>query len=241
MAASRSVRDLITRALRVSTVIGAGEPADADDAGDALLSLNMMLDAWQAEQLFAYAIIDRTHALTQGLGTYTVGAAGTINIARPIRIAWAFSRNANGLDLPMQVIPAEVYQAIFLKSIGNNYPTALYYEPTYPLGIIHLWELPQAGLTLHFGSWEVLAEFPALATIVSVPPGYEDALTYSLAERLCVEYDKPVSQGLAKQAQMARANIQQDNLLDLRMACEFGGVNDQTLLPGWVFASGLYY
>src|SRR5882724_3877791 len=147
MAATRTVRDLVTRALRVATIVGAGEVPDADDAADALLSLNLMLDAWQAERLYVFAVVERLGTLVAGTATYTVGAGATFNVPRPQRIEWAYTRDSQNYDRDLDVVPDQVFAAISLKSLGNIFPTVLWYETAYPLGVIHLWPLPPAGLT----------------------------------------------------------------------------------------------
>lgn len=223
MAATRTVRDLLTRALRIATVIGAGETPDADDAADALLSLNLMLDAWQAERLFVFDIVERVGTLVAGTGAYTVGTGATFNVPRPVRIEWAFTRDAQSYDRPVNIVPDQIFADITLKTLGNIFPDCLYYAPSYPNGVINLWPLPQSGLILHFGAWTILSEYASLNVTVSVPPGYEDALVYSMVERLCPEYGKPISPDIAKAATMARANIQQNNLPDERVTCEFTG------------------
>lgn len=240
MAATRTVRDMLTRAMRAAQILGAGETMDADDANDALISFNQMLDAWQAERLFAYAIVDRSHPLTSGVGTYTVGPSGTINIPRPIRIEWAFTRDAQNYDRTIQMVPDDVYAAIALKSLGNNFPTVMFYEATYPIGQIKLWQLPTNNLTLFFGAWQVLSEYASLNDIVSVPPGYEDAFVYSMVERLCPEYGKPTPASIEKLAQKARANIQSNNLDDPRVSCEFDGIDSQKYMPYQYFVAGGY-
>jgi len=229
MAATRTVRDLVTRALRVATIVGAGEVPDADDAADALLSLNLMLDAWQAERLYVFAVVERLGTLVAGTATYTVGAGATFNVPRPQRIEWAYTRDSQNYDRDVDVVPDQVFAAISLKSLGNVFPTVLWYETAYPLGVIHLWPLPPAGLVLHFGAWTVLSEYTSLNDAVSLPPGYEDAIVFSLAERICPEYGKAVSPDLMKQAINARANIQQDNLPDMRVMCEFTGGDSRPL------------
>jgi hypothetical protein len=207
----------------VATIVGAGETPDPDDADDALLSLNLMLDAWQAEKLFAFSIAERTHALTAGVGSYTVGALGTIAVSRPVEIEWAFTRDSHSYDRWIEIIPEDVYQSITLKSMGNTFPMALFYEQSYPLGVINLWQLPSAGLTLHFGAWVPLTEYASLSDAVALPPGYEDALVFSLAERACPEYGKTIPADLARMGALARKRIKQNNLPDPRVACEFTG------------------
>lgn len=239
MGASRKVRDLITRASRLATITGAGETMDPDDAADALLSCNLMLDAWQADNLFAFTVADRSAALTAGVGSYTVGVGGAINVARPSRIEWAFTRDSQGFDRKINIVPREVYEDILLKTQGSTYPSALYYETSYPLGVITLWRVPPAGLTLHFGAWEQLSEFASLDDSVSLPPGYEQAIVCSLSEVICPEYGKQIPAGVREEAARARARIRSNNLPDMRMVCEFTGISGRTLVAA-DYAAGNY-
>jgi hypothetical protein len=236
----RTVREILTRAMRTATILGASETMDGNDASDALLVLNQMMDAWQAERLYAYQIVSRTHPLTAGVGLYTIGPGATIDVPRPVKIEWAFTRDAQNYDRPLDVVPDQVYASIALKTLGNNFPTVLYYAPGMPQGQINLWQLPAAGLTLHLGAWVVLSEFANLDSSVALPPGYEQAIVMSVAELLCPEYNKEPSVGLQRNAARARANIKQNNLPDPRVACEFTGVDQSAMLPYYRFVSGDY-
>lgn len=236
----RTVRDILTRAMRTATILGAADPMDGNDASDALLTLNQMLDSWQAERLFAFSIAERTHPLSAGVGAYTIGPSGTINGPRPVRIEYAYTRDSNSYDRPLEVVPYEVFSRLTLKSLGNNFPSILYFDGGYPIGKINLWELPTSGLTLRLGAWQPLTEFATLDDSVSLPPGYELAITLSVAEMLCPEYGKQVSADLARNAMKARATVMQNNLPDPRAVCEFAGVSQNAYPPWQYFASGGY-
>ncbi len=240
MAATRTVRDLLTRAMRMATIVGAGETMDADDASDALISLNLMLDAWQAENLYAYDIVDRTHPLTAGVSAYTVGTSGVIAVPRPVRIEYAFTRDSVSYDRPISNVTQDEFVSIGLKSLGNDFPSVLFYETGYPNGTINLWPKPLSGLTLYFGAWVVLSEYANLDVIVSLPPGYEDAIVFSIAERLCPEYGKLVSPDLARLAAKSRAAVQQNNLPDVSMGCEYIGDGSNQFLPWYAYRAGAF-
>lgn len=240
MAGTRTVRDLIQRSMRVATILGAGDPMDPNDAADGLLSLNQMLDAWQAERLFCYALTEQTFAMPAATASVTIGPLGDIDVAvRPPRIEYAFTRDSQNVDRPLGIVPDEVWAGITIKNLGNAFPSALYYVPSYPLGVANLWQLPVAGLTLHLGLWTILTEYATLEELVELPPGYEDALVFSLAERFCPEYGRTIPRDLERLATRARANIQQNNLSDERVACEFTGTDFRRgLVPSWVVAAG---
>jgi len=234
----RTVREILTRAMRTATILGASDVMEGNDAADALLTLNQMMDAWQAERLFAYEILQHTHALTAGVGTYTIGPGGTINTDRPVRIEWAYTRDSQNYDRPMEIVPDQVFAAITLKNQGDNFPSVLYYRPAFPLGTIRLWEHPSANLVLHLGCWVTLSEFADLNSSVTLPPGYEQAIVLSMAELLSPEYGKEPSASLVRMAARARANIQQNNLPDPRIGCEFMGVQQNTPAPYYRYVSG---
>lgn len=242
MAQTRTVRDLLTRSLRVAKILGAGDPMDANDASDALLSVNQMLDAWQAERLFTFVINEATLPLTAGQGVYTIGPGGDIVVAvRPVRIEYAFTRDSTDFDRWCEVVPYELWSQVAIKSLGPDFPSLMYYAPGYPLGTVSLWQEPLADLTLHLGVWNQISEFPSLDDIPALPPGYEDAIVFSMAERICPEYGKDPSPALAKMAQQARANIQQNNLGSPSVGCEFQSVDYHSgLVPAWVYRSGLF-
>jgi hypothetical protein len=234
----RTVREILTRAMRTATILGASDVMEGNDAADALLVLNQMMDAWQAERLFAYQIVSRTHALTTGVATYSIGPGGTIDVDRPVRIEWAFTRDSQHYDRPMNIVPDQVFASITRKDQGNNFPTVLYYAPGFPLGSIRIWEHPSANLVMHLGCWVTLSEFADLNSSVTLPPGYEQAIVLSMAELLSPEYGKEPSGSLVRMAAKARANIQQNNLPDPRIACEFMGVQQNTPAPYYRYVSG---
>lgn len=65
--------DLITGALRNIGVYEAGEPLASDDANDALVVLNALLDSWSADHLMIYASVETLQTFTAGTYQYTVG------------------------------------------------------------------------------------------------------------------------------------------------------------------------
>lgn len=222
---ARTTRQVIERALRIIGVLGAGETASADDASDGLLALNQMLDYWSSDALMVFNILEVNFPLVAGTKTYTIGTGGTFNTPRPVQIEYAFTRDSTGLDRSITLIDAETYASIILKSLPNTYPAALFYYEDFPLGQVNLYPSPMAGLTLYLGVWDAFSEYANLDASVAYPPGYEFAITYSLAELLAPEYGKPAPPDVARAAAMARGNIRSNNLPTPSMAVEFGNEN----------------
>lgn len=208
--------DIIARALRTIGVLASGETPSANEQADALTVLNVMLDAWRTESLMTYALRDQSKAMT-GAASYTIGASGDINTDRPVKIERAYWRSG-GIDFPVQVVTKQAWDQIADKATTGT-PDWLYYEPSMPLGRVWLHPIPANG-TLYITTW---TPFVALAAndALGLPPGYEEAITYQLAARLCAEYGRPVSPDLAGIARASKSDIKRMNWRSPLMGVEF--------------------
>lgn len=204
-------QDIINRALRLIGAISQGEAAEADDTANALEALNGLLASWSLERLNIYRIAENTLPLSAGVGSYTVGPGGALNIPRPDRLASAFVRDVNGMDIPLSVIDKPAYDAIPDKALPGTYPDRIWLDPATPLATLHLWPLPGANLTLHLSTWQALAGV-ALADTLVLPDGYERALAYNLALELAPEYGAPVSALVVKTAAESLAAVKRRNM-----------------------------
>lgn len=199
--------DIIKRALRIIGVLASGETPDANMQADALEALNAMLDAWRTESLMVYALRDESIPMT-GAASYTIGAGGTLNTARPVKIESAYWRSGD-VDYPLAIAGAVAWSLIADKSLAADVPEWLYYEPAYPLGLLRLNSIPSSG-ELHIVTWTPLDEFAAYDAF-ALPPGYREAITYQLAMRLGPEYGRPVSVEVAAVGNAAKEDIKRAN------------------------------
>lgn len=183
-----TANDIINRALRSLSVIGQGESADADQAADALVSLNDMVAAWANESLMLYQVSQDVITLVPSKKDYTIGeGAYDVNSVRPMRIEGAFIRQG-GEDIPVTIVDRAAYRSIAQKSTQSTYPQWLYYDAGYPASTIRLWETPSTAYSLYVDSLKPLTSFATLGAAVSLPPGYERALRLNLAVELMPEY-----------------------------------------------------
>lgn len=199
--------DIIRRSLRLIGALAAGETPSATEQADALDALNSMLDAWRTESLMVYALRTETLPLT-GASSYTIGSGGDLNVERPVKIESAYQR-IDGVDYPVAVASKQAYDGLAAKATAGDPASWLYYEPSYPLGRVHLYPVPASG-DLHLTVWTPLTAFAA-SDEVALPPGYREAITYQLAMRLAVEYGRAappevVAIGSAAKADIKRAN-----------------------------------
>ena len=175
--------------------------------------------------------ISAAATLTATNVTFTVTASFTG--PRPeaiLRMNLVYQQNANSpTRLPLSPISAEEFANIsVLQLTPINVTTVFYYDPQMPQGVINVWP-PLNGNSLEFFTWGFLNPPATLQSNYFAPPGYQDAIVYTLAQRLyhlCtndVMIHKVPHQWLCGQAAIARAKIKAVNAPMPRMVNDFGG------------------
>lgn len=217
--------DLITRAMRLSRVIGKGETPDASEAQDGLESLNSMLDSWQIERLFVYAIRTEQFTWTANTQAMTIGAAGNWVTDLPTRVDDASSFTINSIDYPVRLIDKDAWSAIPAKTTTSTFPFWIYPEYSPTLVTLYGYPLPSASITFNLRTWKQLQQFTDLTTVLSLPPGYKRAIVYSLAEEFGGEFGVEVPPKVERIAAKARSNIKRINQTPNIMASEVGYMN----------------
>lgn len=199
-------------------IIGANESAPSDQAAHGLTKLNRIIDQWQTQKRFVYYTEHTSYTFTTSRQSYTIGPTGNFVATRPTKIEGAnVIRVSADPDerWPLQVIEVQDYAEIQIPAESGDEPSRLYYQPTVPNGTLWPWPFPEntaAALAnkLELFTWVQLSAF-VLDTNINLPPGYEDALTWTLAESLLPSYGKSSSPELEVQARRARGAIQTVN------------------------------
>lgn len=215
---------IIRDALALIGAIGKAEAPEADDAQPALRNLNRMIDAWAVRSLFAYHIGYESFSLPAATATRTLGPSGDVNITRPVRIESGAYVRVGGNDYHLESMTRQQFAEITVKTLGDAWPSHYYYDAASPLATINFH--PQGACTVYLPVQTRLSQFADLTTEYTLPPGYEDALVLSLAERECLPNMRPVPVTLRQDARNARALIQATNLQTPQLAIgervEFG-------------------
>lgn len=217
--------DFITRGMKALGSLGRTEVPSAQDFTDGLYCYNQLLESWSTEGLMSYATLQRSFSLTANTQSYTIGSGGVINVDRPIDITQAFVRDSNGQDHPLTIVSREVWNNIGLKTNTSEYPHTLFYDSTYPLGVIYVFPVPTAARTVFYDS--VLNQVTASTGTVSIsmPPGYERTFVSNLALELmangfpCLLNDRQLA-ALIKAAQEGKANIKRANIKEVLSALD---------------------
>lgn len=240
-----TVLDLITAALQEIGAYAQGETVGANDAAFALQKLNRMIDGWNAQRLFVYNINFATYTLVPGLNPHTIGPSGATYtvVQRPVRIEAAnivLNNVTPSVKTPLNLRDDQWYAKLPVPSITTTIPTDLYYSPAWPNGQLYLWPVPATNYLLELWTWVIISQYASYVTIVSLPPGYFDALAYSLAENLAPSFGKQPGLLLVELARKSREVIKSPNSMSPSICTvDYGMPNENYKnLPSYNWRSG---
>lgn len=191
--APATVQGLITDALMDAGVVGNDETVEQPILNRSFRQFNRLLGTWNVKRFMIFNL--KTYSVTStGAQSYTVGNGQQLDTgqSRPDRVESALLRQPNGsggansgpFDWPLKVIQSrENYNMIAMKQLGT-FSKALYYQTAWPIGLIYPWPIPQASIyEVHVTFKEQLLQIVNLQDPINLPPEYEDALEWVLAER----------------------------------------------------------
>lgn len=217
--------DIIALILKTAGVVGSGQTPLAEDSNDTLNILNMMLGQWSQRRWLVYHLKD-SYLQSTGALTYSIGAGGDFNIARPSKLDSVFTRlnpGANGapdaqsVDYPCEIIEArETYNRIAAKGIPS-FPQYAFYDSGFPLGTLYLWPSATTALEIHIATKDVLSGFTNLKTAINLPPEYFEAVYYNGVERVLAAYRLPADPKIDGLAAAALQTIRTANVQVPRM------------------------
>jgi len=221
---------MIQRAMRIARVTGKGETLDQDEAQDGLTALNSMLDSWQTETLSVYQIREESFTWTGAAQSRTIGASGNFVTDLPVRVDPSSAFVSNSIDYSIGtrgIIDVSAWAAIADKTTQSTIPWLIYPEYGAALVTLYAYPIPSANITFKLRSWKRLQSFSALTTVLALPPGYEEAIVFNLAERYGFEFGKTLSREAKQTAKASKANIQTINTRVPVMASEAGYLNSR--------------
>lgn len=219
-------RQLCTNALYELNVVAPGENPDQAELAFALDKANQIADSWSAQKVYIYAtglisaapgVGGAAFLLVPGLAPHTIGptASGAptfpVVTERPVRI-----KNINVL---LNNVTPVVRQRLErrdsdwwanqpVQTIQTSLPTDFYYSADWPLGSIFFWPVPNHAYGAEIEIETVIQGGVSLDTAFSAPPGYELAMTLTLAELLSPAFEKAPNQVLVGAAMRARMAVQ---------------------------------
>lgn len=215
---ANTVLDIIKRSLRLLGVASQGETPTANEANEALMALNSMVESWGNERLMLYTVANNLFTITAGTSSYTIGAAGSgatwesACISRPelVQKSGSFIRQ-NATDYPVEFYDNDRFQEIAAKS-ESGFPCKYTIDWDYPIATVRLFPVPaESGLQFGLSELKQLSKFNYLTDALVLPNGYQEALTFNLAVMLSPEYGVEPSAAVVAQAQSSKFAIKRLN------------------------------
>lgn len=220
---STTATAIIQGAFETIGVLGDGETISYAKAADGLRRLNLMMGSWALQPLTFPVIAREVFPLVDGQGTpddpYTIGTGGDFDTLRPPTqqsIVGASlllnSADPQPVETPIPVLTYDMYQANQVKTLEGTQATQLFYRPTYPLGHIFLYPIPNTTVnSLVLYLQKQLGKFAGLTTQYDFPEGAEEAIEYNLALRLCGPYSIAVDPDVKALARSSLAIYKRGN------------------------------
>lgn len=227
-----TARQIVTKALQKVGVLTISEQPDSEMANDALYQLNAMLSSWSNDSMLINVRAWETFNLVAGTALYTIGSGQTFNTTRPMFIIQAYAR-LNNQDYNVDVIDDENYNFIQDKSL-TGIPYVMNYDNGYDVGKIRLYFVPDQAYQLFILSEKPLTSF-ALDDVVTLPPGWEDALIFNLAVRLSPDYGQEISATTNAMAKETKGAIRTAILRNRTMDAEPGVGVKPNIYNGWYY------
>lgn len=201
-----TIRDLVTRSLRKINAIGQGAVLQAEEAEDARVLLNAMLQAWSAEGSLVPAETKETFNLTTAT-TYTIGPSADFNTVRPLDIKSAYVSDGQ-TDYHLFKYGNAEYSAISSKSITSGIPDIFYYDNDNPTATLYLYPAPSGVQTITLNTIKPLTSITSLDQDFDLPDHFEIGVIYNLAVFIAPEYEKEASPTVKEVAHWGKGIIE---------------------------------
>lgn len=218
------VLTVVKEAYQELNVFQAGATIPAPQSTLALSKLNQIVDLWNAKRAMVWAEVFAQFTLTPSLSPHTIGPSGaTFTVAvRPVTLdgcSLNLSTNNPDVFIPIYVIDWQAYQSLPVPGISTSIPEAVYYETDWPNGKLFFYPVPNFAYPVRLAIRTILG-IVTLSDNLDLPPGYQTAITMTLAEDVATATGREVPAKTAQKAAAARATIGANNtvvpLLNLR-------------------------
>lgn len=211
--------------------VGAGETPPGEQLEFVRGKMARLFDNWNADHGASYAQVFTEYTLTPNLAPHTIGPTGTFVVAqRPVSLDGAnLILNTSSPNINIQINLRDegwwLNQAV--PDLTSSIPTDLYYAPKWPNGELNFWPVPKTAYGVQLETRTLLTAL-GLDTTFSLPPGYQDAITLTLAESICSAFEKATpSPTLAIDAAKARARIFGNNSISHRIQTQDAGMPER--------------
>jgi hypothetical protein len=202
--------DIFKRSTRLLGVSASGEEPSAEETADGLTALNALIGTLSNTALVYAKTLDSI-SVAAGTSSITVGPSGTTITTRPVRVLDDSYFVMGSLSYPLEIMTLQQYNDISDKTTSAT-PVGIHVQADVPNITISFWPVPSEAITLKLWSDKLIASTLSAATVLSLPPGYEDALAYLLAESIAPEYETEPSPSVMRGVMRSRRLLARTNL-----------------------------
>lgn len=210
-------RQICTDAALEIGVVAQGETLSAPDADTLIRLCRRLLNAWDAERRAVYATQFQQFTLIPNppLNYLTIGPTGDFTVdQRPVSIDGAnlvLTPSTPPVNTPIKIRDWQWWLSQTTPTLTSTYPTDLYYQPDWPNGKLFFWPVPTFAYDVQLMTRTVLSDTVNLNDEFSLPPGYQDAITLTLADMAQRVFGREPDPTLLRDASLARARIFDNN------------------------------
>lgn len=218
-------RDMINRALRGLGYLSITKLASGAEETAAFQCLTELMQSLNQQHLWLYDSTRYAHTINANDGDYSWGTAGDItSVPRPDKLqgaSYLIGTGTGQLEKPIHVIQTMVeWQNYPLKNLTSTYPSAVFYDPQFPLGLLYFRPIPTGTLSSLLYVWTKIAAFASISTTISLPDGYARALRLLLQCELGPEFNMPVTQEMRDAAAEALGWLKSANMQPRPIGCD---------------------
>ncbi len=131
---------------------------------------------------------------TGATGALTIGSASIIRRRRPLKVVNGFTRTGT-TDSPLEIFKRDKHTQLRDKQTTvTTSPVAVFYESSYPSGVIHVYHpTTSSSYQMYLDLWVNFVQIDSLTDVITVlPPEYINPLKWWLALEMAPEYGSNV-------------------------------------------------
>lgn len=223
-------RDILTDAAVELGILDPGDTLGSRETYTLEQKFDRLLDRWNAKRQAVYADRFDTFTLTANLSPHTIGPTGATwtMTQRPVSIEGAsvlVTSGAQTVYQPIQIRDKQWYDAQRVPGLASLWPRDVFYNPTFPNGTLYFFPVGNTAYQVRLLSRLQLAAL-TLDSDFTMPPGYRDAVVWSLAEAGLTSFAVGGEDAarIADEARKARGDVFGNNTQPPRIATRDAGM-----------------
>ena len=210
-----TANDLVQAALRQTGRFASYDTIPAADITNVLQALNIIVKAMVKNQKPLWCV--QRVPVTLVLGTASYNLSTITGQTRPLRMTYAFIRDAAGNDTEMMIVARNDYNQLGQKASPGT-PNQIYYDPQLGAGSVTVYNVPSDGThTLYIDIQRQIQDFNLLTDNPDFPQEAFHMLKWCLADEIALEYLTPADmrQNITQKASVAYGAFFEDEREDV--------------------------